>query len=469
MKLKFSNLTLPALCRTAGTCVRSTGGVLTICLSMSANVWAIDGEPQNQSPITVKNDGYEDWNAKLQSTYIWQKHPTFNAAYSGVNSMAPISEKGYTWTGTAFLGWRAWNGGEIYFNPEAAQGKALSHLHGLGALTNGENQKDGGANLLLYRARLFLRQTWGMGGGTEKVESAPNTLAGVVDKNRLVLTAGNVALTDIFDNNAYSHDPRTQFQNWTIMINGAFDYAADARGYTWGVALEYYWDEWAFRTGRFEQPIESNGLALDSQIMHHYGDQIELEHSHELAGCPGKLRILAFHNKARMGGFQDALNFWRANGGLPDVANVRKERDKYGYGVNLEQAITDGLGLFARAGWNDGESETYAFTEAEKSVSAGVVAKGFAWRHPNDTVGLGFVQNGLSAAHQAYLAAGGLGAFIGDGNIRYKPEIVLEAYYNANIAKNIWLAFDYQHAANPAYNASRGPIDFYGIRLHLEY
>jgi high affinity Mn2+ porin len=213
-----------------------------------------------------------------------------------------------------------------------------------------------------------------------------------------VLTAGKLDLIDIFDNNSFAHDPRTQFLNWALMTHGAFDFAADQRGYSIGAALEYYRDEWVFRGGRFEQPIESNGLPLDSRISAHYGDQVEIEHGHEISGQPGKLRLLAFRNRAHMGSFQDALDFWNLHGrvGVPDVGNVRRDQSKIGFGANLEQNITRDLGFFVRASRNDGGEETYAFTEIERSLAGGIVAKGSIWDRPGDTLGIAYAQNGLS-------------------------------------------------------------------------
>lgn len=416
--------------------------------------------------------------AKFQSTYVWQRKPGFQAQYSGDNSLRPEREsRSHSLTATAFMGARLWEGAEFYFNPEMSSSDSLSGLHGLGGLVNGENQKGGGAKPTFYVARLFLRQTWGLGGDSEQIESAPNQLAGMINKDRVVLTVGTVSLVDIFDNNAYSHDPRTQFLNWTIMTHGAFDYAADTRGYTSGAALEYYRDNYAFRVGRFMQPLESNGRPLDTHVFKHYGDQIEIERNHEISGQPGKLRLLAFRNRAVMASFQDSLDSWRAGGrvGVPDISAVRVERAKVGWGLNLEQTIAGNVGFFVRASANDGKSETYAFTEVERSISGGVVVTGIDWGRPSDSVGIAFAQNGISSSHRDYLANGGLGPFIGDGvppasaSYRYAPERILEMYYNGKLAKGIWASVDYQRAQNPAYNADRGPVNFYGARLHFEF
>ncbi|MBS0506772.1 MAG: carbohydrate porin [Proteobacteria bacterium] len=412
----------------------------------------------------------EDWNAQFQSTYVWQDKRPFHAAYSGANSLSPAKEKSYSFTATAMLGWRPWAGGELYFNPEAAQGVPLSNLTGLGGFTNGEIARSSGPTLKFYRARLFLRQSWGLGGGREAVESGPNQLAGLQDKRRLVLTAGNLAVTDLFDNNAYSHDPRTQFLNWSVMTQGAYDYAADARGYSWGLALEWYHDDWALRAGRFLQPYLPNQQPLDPRILRHYGDQIELEHGHSLGGQPGRLRLLAFRNHARMSRYQDALDLAARTGGVPDINLVRTgEQTKRGLGLNLEQALGSEVGLFARASWADGRTEIYAFTEIDRSLSAGLLVQGGSWGRAQDSLGLALARNGLTRVHRSYLAAGGMGFFIGDGRLNYRPEQVYEAFYNLQLAKAAWLTLDWQHIRNPAYNADRGPVNVLSARLHTEF
>lgn len=432
-----------------------------LCLSLLALTPAIGFA---QSPET------EEWNAKFQSTYIWQGKPSFGALYSGANSLSPQKEKSYSFTATAALGVRLWPGSEFYFNPEAAQGVPLSRLTGLGGFTNGEMARTSGPNLTFYRARLFMRQSWGFGGGTEKVESDANQLAGMVDKRRLVLTIGNLSVIDIFDDNVYSHDPRTQFMNWSIMTHGAYDFAADARGYSTGVALEYFHDAWAFRAGRFAQPKEPNQLKLEYSIDKHYGDQIEVEHAHALGGQPGKIRVLAFRNYAKMSRFSDALAVGAATATTPDINNVRfTNQSKRGIGVNLEQAVSDDVGVFARAMWADGKTETYAFTEIDRSVSGGVVVKGSRWGRSKDNVGVAFASNGLSSDHRNYIAAGGLGFFIGDGALNYKRESVFETYYSLSMGKFAWLSVGWQRIKNPAYNADRGPATATSLRLHTEF
>jgi hypothetical protein len=429
-------------------------------------------QAQQPQPDTAPSDAAparETWNLHAQSTYIWQLKPSFPAAYSGPNSLLPPRETGYSFSGTVAFGLRVWDGGELYFDPEVVQGKGLSGVHGLGGMTNGEQQKTSGVNPTFYRARLFLRQTWNLGGDAVKVESDMNQLAGTVSSRRLVLTAGNIALNDIFDNNAYAHDARSQFMNWALVDNGAYDFAADARGYTWGAALEYIDGDWAVRAGRFMQPAESNGLPLDKRIFKHYGDQVELEHDHHWLGQDGKIRLLAFRNRANMGSFEDALRDAPNNGGVPDLARVRREHGKIGFGLDLEQGLAPGVAAFARASWNDGETETYSFSEIERSVSAGLNVTGQSWQREHDVLGLAVIRNGLGQSHRDYLAAGGVGAFIGDGRIDYHPEQIAEAYYRFELGHGLQLTFDAQHILNPAYNHARGPVNVGSIRLHWQY
>ena len=411
----------------------------------------------------------EEFNAAFQTTYIWQRKPSFAADYSGPNSLSPGREKSYSLTATAALGWRPWAGGELYVDPEMAQGVPLSRLTGLGGMSNGEMARASGANPTFYRARLFLRQTWGFGGGQEAVESAANQLAGMADKRRLTLTVGNVSVLDLFDANAYNHDPRTQFMNWSVTTHGAYDFAADARGYTWGAALEYVGNEWAVRAGRFIQPRESNGLALDPKIFRRFGDQLELEHAHQLGELAGKVRLLIFRNVATMGSYADALALGRATASTPSMDGVRRRQAKTGYGINVEQALTADAGLFGRASWADGKTETYAYAEIDRSVSGGALVKGTAWARPNDTAGVALVRNGLSQVHRDYLAAGGTGFFVGDGRLSYRPETIAEFFYNYAIGKLAHLGVNFQRIGNPAYNRARGPVSIGSLRLHADF
>jgi high affinity Mn2+ porin len=433
----------------------------------------------------------ERWNAFGQATYIWHRKQALPAAYTNLNgtpnSLLPDKERSFTTTLTGFFGWRAWKGGEFYFAPEIISELPLSGLRGLaGSIQNGELEKNGAVEPTLYVSRLFLRQTWGLGGESSRVESGPMQLAGSVDSRRFVLTAGNLSTIDLFDRLAHAGDVRQQFLNMNFLTYAAYDFAADARGYSWGFAGEYYRDDWVFRLGRFLGPRNPNQLRLDTQIMNHYGDQFELEHQHEFAGRPGKLRLLAYRNVENMGRFDDAVNAYAAdpsknattctgfnynsgNAGAPDLCWARKRNTKIGLGFAAEQKISDNAGVFFRGMKSDGKTEVYSYTATDSSVSFGTIVGGAAWGRTKDAAGLGYAQNWISAAHVNYLNLGGIDGFIGDGRINYKPERAFEAYYSINLTKGFWLTMDWQHVANPAYNADRGPVTLLGARLHAEF
>ena len=435
------------------------GLAIVLALGLPLTGWSQDQAAQTETA-----------GAHYQLTYIWQYKPGFNAAYSGDNSLVPEVEISNTFTATAYFGFRPWAGGEIYFNPEMNEARVFSNVTGLGGFPNGEVTRASGPTPQYYRQRLFLRQTWNQGGSDLKLASDLNQLAGVVDKNRFVVTAGNFSALDVFDNNSYAKDTRRQFMNWGHMTYAAYDYAADARGFGWGAAAEWYQDDWVLRFGRMTGPVNPNELPVDFDILNHYGDQIEVEHAHELHGRPGKVRVLVWRNRAVLARYRDAINYGLANNQAPDIFKVRfGEQFKYGLGISLEQAITPDLGVFSRAMQADGATETHAFTEADQSIAAGVSLQGSAWGRANDTLGVSLMQNGLSKDRREYLEAGGISFFIGDGRLRYRPEQIFEMYYSLSVARKTFITFDYQRIHNPAYNADRGPVDIGGVRLHTEF
>lgn len=413
-------------------------------------------------------DEVENWQLKGQATAVLQYKPGFSASYSGSNSLLTNREYSRTGTATLYAGYRPWAGGELYFNPEMALGVPFSDLKGLGGFTNGEIARTSGADPVFYRARLFLRQTWGRGGGSEKIESGQNQLAGSVDAKRFVLTIGNLSALDIFDDNKFSHDPRMAFLNWSLMTHGAWDYPADARGYTWGAALEYITPDWSLRGGRFMMPKESNGLSLNPRLGSSYGDALELERGYKLGEQRGRVRLLAFRNQAVMGSFADATAQAVAVAMTPDLNTVRTAQAKRGAGIGFEHEVRDDIGLFLRASANDGRTETFAFTEIDRSLSGGAVIKGKSWQRSEDEIGIAAALNGLSPSHRDYLARGGNGFFLGDGRLNYQRERIIETYYSLKVHRVASLSFDYQYITNPAYNADRGPAHFFGLRVHAE-
>jgi high affinity Mn2+ porin len=407
------------------------------------------------------------WSLHAQTTYQLQTHGSFESPYEGTNSFQDRSETRGSFTATVFLGRRLWTGGEAYVNVEALAGQGLSRVLGLAAPPNGETYRVDSTELKANLARLFLRQTFALGDKIEAREDEENHLAGRVPSRRFAVTLGKVSGTDVFDDNAYAHDPRTQFNNWSLWANGAWDYPADTRGYTWGVALELAFDEWAFRLGSFLEPREANGLEFDHDVARAHGDVVEIAHRHALSGRSGAVRLLAFWNHARMGVYRDAIALSPV---APDVTATRAPgRSKYGFGLNLEQEVVPGLGAFLRAGWNDGRTEAWAFTEIQRTLAFGASLDGRSWKRPGDLFGAGFVLNGTGADHRDYLAAGGLGFMLGDGRLRAGNESVFEFFYRAALGRFVALSVDLQRFANLAFNADRGPVTIYGFRLHAAY
>ncbi len=404
-----------------------------------------------------------------QATYIRQYKPPFPAKYSGPKSLVPESEYSRSFTGTLFLGARIGDTTEIYYNPEAASGVPFSNLQGLGGFPNAELARTSGPNLAFYTARAFLRQTFNLNGQVEDEESEQNQVRTRYASERIVLTLGTISVLDLFDAVDYSRDPRTQFLNWSSITYGAWDFPANARGYTSGIALEYITPRYALRAGRFLVPKESNGLPLDTRIFKYYGDVAELDVPYRWQGRDGVFRLLGFRNHSNMGNYNEAIALGLATGTVPSVAAVRRPQDKYGFGVGVQQEIMKRVGAYVRVGWNNGLTETYAFTEIDRSFSTGVLVNGGLWGRDRDTVGAAMYVNGLSSPHRLYLALGGEGFFLGDGKLNYGTENIFETYYSWNLLPRLWVSFNYQHVWNPGYNRDRGPVDFYGIRLHTDF
>ena len=410
-----------------------------------------------------------DWNVHGQTTLITQGYPSFRAPYQGVNSLPGAGRTRETWTVGAFLGWRLWDGGEFYFNPELAQGFGVGGTLGLAGFSNGEAQK-GGAEYSKFRAqRYFFRQTFGLGGEQEDVADAANQLPGKRDIDRVTVTVGRFAVGDYFDGNAYAKDPRTDFMNWAMWSSAAYDFPADLPGFTRGAVVELNRKDWAIRAGLFQVPSQPNSDVLTFKTG---GAVIEFEERHTIFSQPGKLRLGVFANRGNTGNYREALAVSTVNPGI-DINDImvgdRRERSKYGFYINAEQQVANDIGIFARASWNDGQNEILSFTDIDRSVSGGVSVKGSYWGRPNDTFALGGAINGLSSAHRDFLAGGGKGLLIGDGRLNYDNERILETYYAVALSKAFTFTADYQLIANPAYNADRGPVSIFSGRLHGEF
>ena len=406
------------------------------------------------------------WELHAQTTYIQQGYPSYRALYSGANSLSAAAQTRETWSMSAYAGVRVWDGGAVYYNPELLQGFGLSDTVGLGGFSNGEAQKSHFPTLRYSTSRLFLRQTFGLGGEQETLESAPNQLAEKVDVSRLTVQVGRFAVEDVFDGNSYAKDTRKDFMNWAMWAPGAFDYSADKIGLTWGATAELNQANWALRAGYFLMDKESNSNDFDMHLFRRGEYVMELEERWKLFGRSGKLRIIPWINSVFAGSYRETLDDPALN---LDIAQTRKSRIKYGYALTLEQEVADDIGVFGRWSWNDGHNEIMAFTDIDRSLSGGVSIKGTSWGRKNDTIGIGGAVNGLSRDHRDFIAAGGLGPLIGDGALNYRTERILESYYSYALLDTTWVTFDYQFITNPAYNADRGPVNIFSARLHAEF
>lgn len=422
----------------------------------SAEKPRIDSTQQPFSP--------ERFSLHFQSTVTPQAYPGFPADYSGPHSLPNQSDARTSFSSTLFLGARLWPGGEFYADPEMFAGQGVGHGFGLAAYPNGDINRVTTYHPTVYLARAFYRQTFGFGGETENLEADQNQLASTVDVSRLTLTLGKFSAADIFDANAYAHDPRSQFLNWALFDNPAWDYPADIRGYTYGAAAELNQAKWAVRYGLFMEPSVASGPHLDYHVGRAFGQVAEFEQKYALgASRPGKVRFGAYWNRADMGNYVAASKL-----PIPDITRTRATSGKYGVGINLEQQLTPDLGLFSRLGWQDGRREDWAFTEIDRTASLGLSLKGTGWSRPDDVAALAAAVDGLSAPHRRYLESGGLGFILGDGKLHYDAEELIETYYSAKLAKYFFLTADLQFINHPAYNRDRGPVLIATLRLHFQ-
>lgn len=435
--------------------------------------------------------GDERWNAYGQLTWISSFKLPFSAPYTNLNgstnSLLPDFEHSWTGTLSLYLAAKLWRGSEVYFVPESITERPLSGLTGLGGvIQNFELQKQGSEVPILYQSRLFIRQTFGFGGHRVEKASGPMQLQTVVDSRRLVISFGNFSILDVFDKNTYAADLRRQFFNMAFLTYAAWDFAADARGYTWGLTAELYLDDWAVRYGYIVPPVDPNQLTLDFHFWQFFGQQLEVEHVHSIRGLPGAVRMVAYLNRENMGRFDDAIaafqsdpmknattctgfNYDSHNATAPDLCWARKPNIKVGIGFSLEQAVYRDIGLFFRGMYSDGKTEVYSFTSTDMSLNAGALARGSLWHRPKDYAGVGYGVGWISKSHADYLRMGGIDGFIGDGTINPAAESVLEVFYGLNLLSSIWLSADYQFISNPAFNADRGPVNILGVRLHAEF
>jgi high affinity Mn2+ porin len=412
----------------------------------------------------------ETWNLYYQATSIGQHHGTFNSPYEGPLSLQNYPESDASITTTLFFGLRIGPGTQFYFNPEIAGGKGFSNVDGLANPSNGELPRVASATPKPYIARLYITHDFGFGDATEHVESDENQLAGDRPMVRYTITAGRFSDSDFFDDNNYSHDPRTQFMAWGVMYNGAWDYPADTRGYTWGIVNEFHTRNWSFKYGVAAEPSVANGGRFDRRLFVDQGQTFQEERRYSLASHSGSIRWLQFLNRTRSGSYQEAVHLAEQTGSTPDVQAIRRPGTlKYGTGISFDQELSRDFGVFSRLGWNDGKTEDFAFTAIDRLAEAGLSLKGTSWKRKDDVVATAFAAAGTSGVHAVYLAMGGLDFLIGDGKLNYAPEYLWESYYSARVMRGLVATFDLQHYNNPAYNHDRGPVWVESIRLHIEF
>jgi high affinity Mn2+ porin len=401
-----------------------------------------------------------------QTTFLEQYDPPFHSPYTGANSLIPNQGR-ETFDATAFLGWRLWDGGELWINPEIDQGFGLSSTLGVAGFPSGEAYKVGESVPYARLPRAFIRQTINLGGDEQKVDAAANQFGGTQTANRLVFTIGKFGVTDIY-NNKYAHDPRGDFMNWSLIDTGTFDYAADAWGFTYGAAAEWYQGDWTVRGGIFDQSTVPNSSDLDTTFQQ-FQWVGEIERRYEFLGQPGKIAVTGFLTRGRMGAFADAIALVQATGGPADITAVRQYRSRGGVSLNLEQQITEQLGVFARAGWADGDIEPYDFSDIDRTAAAGLSLAGKQWGRPDDTFRIAGVVNGITKIHEEFLNDGGLGILVGDGMLPHPgPEQIIETNYTLPVSY-FKLTLDYQFIVNPGYNEDRGPASVIAARLHSDF
>ena len=451
----------------SGTGVTSRVELQGLRLGLSGKLpWAAAHAPSNQAGDSAVPQS-DRWNIHWQGTLVEQGYFRFRSPYEGVNSLTGASQARNTASATAFVGLRLWDGGALYFNPEIDQGLGLNATHGVSAFPNGEAQKASFPMPRFVADRLFLQQTFGLGGRRDAINDGPNRLAGILDVSRITVTAGRFAVTDYFDVNRYANDPRTDFLNWNIYGAGAYDWTMDQISWTWGALADLNQEDWAFRIGYFLLPTVSSINSFDMHIPTRGEYAAELEWRYSLDSQPGKLRLFGWVNHGTMGAYAAAVALPVATPNYPDIRLTREVRTNPGVVLNAEQAITSDVGLFSRVSWSPGRNEIVGGTDCSESWSLGGVVKGTLWRRPNDKVGVAGLVGGLSPVARAYFAAGGLGILIGDGHLNYRGEVVPEVYYAYAVRKWATLSLDYQLIVNPGYNADRGPISVYAVRIHI--
>jgi len=411
-----------------------------------------------------------------QANFIYQTNPPIHASYSGKNSFGPEYQKGTSRVLTLYTGVRLNDSMELLADVEEAGGTALSTGLGIASFPNLDIVRNPSLSKEPYFARLMIHKIFAL--SKDKVENERNQLSlfSELPRRRIEVRFGKFSMADFFDLNSAGSDPHLQFSNWAVDNNGAYDYAADTRGYTVGATADYEDRHWGFRFAEALMPKIANGIDLVWRPWQVHAENFEYELRHGLIpGKSGTVRVLAYSNYANMGIYRDAVAQFEQHDAptpetVPEITNHPWHiTRKYGFGLNLEQNIAPNLTAFARLGWNNGKTESFAYTEIDQTVEVGLGANGRLWHRKYDRAGVAFVTSGISKDHQNYLAAGGLGFLLGDGALTYGREDVFETYYTAHVWRGIYVAPGFQRITDPGYNRVRGPVLVPSFRFHTEF
>jgi high affinity Mn2+ porin len=436
------------------------------------NVSAQSDEPPPPASVLPGEESF--WSRfwiSVQGNFIRQQYPTFSAPYSGPNSFLPAGEHATSRVETLYTGFQITNQLEILTDIESAGGAGLSNALGIAGFPNVDVVRNPTLPEAPYVARVMLHYTIPLSEATTEATRNPLSLAATVPERRLELRLGKMSAVDFFDLNSIGSDSHLQFMNWATVNNAAFDYAADTRGYTYGLLAEYYDKLWAARFGEMLMPTVANGMTLDWDIARARGENFEVEHHPNLlSNRQTVVRALGFVNHADMGSYREAINgYLSGKDAVPDVTLYRRQGNvKYGFGLNAEQELNSLWRVFFRLGWNDGRNESFAYTEVDRTSATGSDFRGKPWRRPKDRIGAAYIIDGISGDHRRYLALGGLGFILGDGHLSYGLERIFETYYTAHVWRGLSVAGDYQYIDNPGYNMARGPVSVFSLRLHIE-
>jgi high affinity Mn2+ porin len=464
-----------------------------VCLSIAAIAWSNPARgqvdvPQNPDGTTqaTEEDATSDpapekmfpllsdtrfW-ISGQANFIFNTNPPFYAKYSGVHSLGPNYEKATSRVLTLYTGFRVNNSFELLADVEEAGGAALSAGFGLAGFTNLDIVRNPLLSKAPYLARGMVHKVFAL--SKDKVENERNSLSlfDELPRRRLEVRFGKFGMVDFFDQNSAGSDTHLQFTNWTIDNDGAYDYAADTRGYTVGGVIDYEDRDWSVRIGEGLMPRVANGIDLVWKFWEAHAENYEIDWQHGvLPKKAGVIRLLSYVNHANMGIYREAVDqFEQGITPVPEITNHPWHiTEKYGFGVNMEQTIVPDVVAFARWGWDNGKTESFAYTEDDETFEVGVGFYGRRWRRKQDRAGVAFVTNGIKKDHQEYLADGGLGFLLGDGALNYGRENIFETYYTAHIWRGIYLAPSVQHINNPGYNRDRGPVTVPSFRAHVEF